>query len=44
MGMSANLGPPAETRELIRLIRSAMSQGLEFAAPTGVRQSGGPNR
>ena len=28
MGMSANLGPPADTREMIRLIRTAVDKGV----------------
>lgn len=30
MGMSANLGPPADTREMIRLIRTAIDKGVTF--------------
>ena len=30
MGMSANLGPPADTREMIALIRGAVDKGVTF--------------
>lgn len=30
MGMSANLGPPADTSEMIRLIRGAVDKGVTF--------------